>query len=227
MDKELDQVLADPRARLGPTSEAAREAAHARRAQLVDQARAVLDRGLAQLTAEAEVVEPALPPACAAGTSPSGTPVAHPPSRRSPCGSATSLSSESVPLRIPLLVRLPRERGLWVDSGPAAPADGVTRDSAELRHLALETAVALTARLLAVHPPGAFAVRVADPAGAGAQALLPLTRSGVLAAPPAAGAAGVTRVLEHLTRRVALVEMAMPAGAAGSLPAASTPRSNS
>ncbi|MEU8467641.1 TerD family protein [Streptomyces sp. NPDC029006] len=219
LEKELDQVLADPRARLGTTSEAAREAAHARRAQLVDRARAVLDRDLAQLTAEAEVVEPALPPACARWDQP----VWH--ARRPPAEPPIALRlgdihlPESVPLRIPLLVRLPLERGLWIDSGPMATADGVMRDSAELRHLAMETAVALAARLLAVHPPGAFAVRVVDPAGAGAQALLPLTRSGVLAAPPAAGAAGVTRVLEDLTRRVDLVEMAVRAGAAGSLPA--------
>src|SRR5256885_3206914 len=37
----------------------------AKHAQLVDQARAALDRDLAQLAAEAEVVEPALPPAYA------------------------------------------------------------------------------------------------------------------------------------------------------------------
>ena len=61
MEQELDQVLSDPRSRIGGQGDAAREAARAKHAQLVDQARPALDRDLAQLTAEAEVVEPALP----------------------------------------------------------------------------------------------------------------------------------------------------------------------
>ena len=65
MEQELDKVLADPRSRIGGQGDAAREAARAKHAQLVDQARAALDRDLAQLAAEAEVVEPALPPAYA------------------------------------------------------------------------------------------------------------------------------------------------------------------
>src|SRR5690606_19147246 len=60
MDKELEQVLSDPRSRIGGQADAAREAARARRDELVEQARDVLDRDLAQLAAEAEVVEPAL-----------------------------------------------------------------------------------------------------------------------------------------------------------------------
>ncbi|GAA4950480.1 hypothetical protein GCM10023238_16000 [Streptomyces heliomycini] len=62
MDKELEQALSDPRSRIGGQSDAVREAARARHAQLVGQAREVLDRDLAQLAAEADVVEPALPP---------------------------------------------------------------------------------------------------------------------------------------------------------------------
>ncbi|GAA3238720.1 hypothetical protein GCM10020256_59260 [Streptomyces thermocoprophilus] len=70
MEKELDQVLSDPRHRIGGHGEAAREAARARHADLVGQARQVLDRDLAQLQAEADVVEPALPP----GVRPLGQP---------------------------------------------------------------------------------------------------------------------------------------------------------
>ncbi|MGW3204957.1 TerD family protein [Streptomyces sp. NPDC001135] len=218
LEKELDQVLTDPRGRLGTAGESAREAAHARRTQLVDQARAVLDRDLAQLTAEAEVVEPALPPAYAGWDNP----VWH--GYRMPTEPPMALRlgdlhlPESVPLRIPMLVRLPLERGLWVDSGSAAAPDG-SPDSAGLRHLAMEAAVALAARLLAVHPAGDFAVQVIDPADAGAAAFGPLTRTGVLAAPPATGAAGVTEVLEQLTRRVDLVQMALRGGVPESLPA--------
>ncbi|MFB7504292.1 TerD family protein [Streptomyces broussonetiae] len=218
LEKELDQVLADPRGRLGTEGDAAREAAHSRRAQLVDQARAAFDRDLAQLTAESDVVEPALPPAYARWDNP----VWH--GYRVPTEPPMALRlgdlhlPESVPLRIPMLVRLPLEQGLWFDSGPEASADGFP-DPAELRHLAMEAAVALAARLLAVHPPGDFALHVIDPAGDGAAALGTLTRSGALAAPSATGAAGVAEVLERLTRRVDLVQMALRAGTPEALPA--------
>ena len=115
-----------------------------------------------------------------------------------------------------MLVRLPLERGLWIDSGESP--DGSLVDSDELRRLAMDTAVTHAARLLAVHPAGEFAVHVIDPAGAGALALAPLVGTGVLAGPPAAGAAGVTDVLGRLTQRVDLVQMAVRAGAADSLP---------
>lgn len=84
--------------------------------------------------------------------------------------------------------------------------------------LAMETAVAHAARLLAVYPAGEFTVHVIDPAGSGAQPLVPLARSGVLAAPPALGAAGVADVLGRLIQRVDLVQMAVRGGAADSLP---------
>ncbi|MGW1872544.1 TerD family protein [Streptomyces sp. NPDC001975] len=218
MEKELDQVLADPRSRLGATGDAARETARARQAQLVDQAQAVLDRDLAQLTAESEVVEPALPPAYARWDNP----VWH--AYRVPTEPPMAVRlgdlhlAESDPLRIPLLVRLPLERGLWIDSGLTATPDDAFPDAGELRHLALQTAVALAARLLAVHPAGEFGVQVIDPAGSGASALAPLTGAGVLARPPATGAAGVADVLGRLTERVDLVQMAVRGGAADALP---------
>ncbi|WP_406434574.1 TerD family protein [Streptomyces sp. NBC_00631] len=216
LEKELDQVLADPRSRLGSAGDAAREAAQARQAQLVDQARAALDRDLAQLTAESEVVEPALPPAYARWDNPvwHGYRVpAEPPM-------AVRLGDlhlpESDPLRIPMLVRLPLERGLWIDSG--VPDDSRYEEAGGLRDLALQTAVAVAARLLAVHPAGEFGVRVIDPAGAGASALAPLTGTGALDAPPATGAAGVAGILGRLTERVDLVQMAMRGGASDALP---------
>ncbi|WP_282702015.1 TerD family protein [Streptomyces sp. CC219B] len=217
-DKELDQVLSDPRSRIGGQGDAAREAAQTKHAQLVDQARATLDRDLAQLTAESEVVEPALPYAYARWDNPVWQ------AYRVPMETPMALRlgdlhlPESDPLRIPMLVRLPLERGLWIDSGPSASLDGDFADSYDLRRLALETAVSHAARLLAVHPAGDFTVHVIDPAGAGAQALAPLAQSGVLAAPPAAGAAGVTDVLGRLTQRVDLVQMAVRGGASESLP---------
>ncbi|MFJ2156035.1 TerD family protein [Streptomyces sp. NPDC087856] len=218
MEKELDQALSDPRSRMGGQGDAAREAAQAKHAQLVDQARAALDRDLDQLVAEADVVEPALPPAFAGWDNPVwhgyGVPMEIPMALRL----GDLHLPESPELRIPMLVRLPLERGLWIDSGSGESLDGSFADSHELRRLALDTAVAHAARLLAVYPTGEFAVHVIDPAGSAAQALAPLVQTGVLAAPPAAGAAGVTDVLTRLTERVDLVQMAVRAGAADSLP---------
>ncbi|MGP4008976.1 TerD family protein [Streptomyces sp. 4N124] len=218
MEKELDQVLSDPRSRIGGQGDAARETARAKHTQLVDQARMVLDRDLAQLTAEIEVVEPALPLAFARWDNP----VWH--GYRVPMEIPMALRlgdlhlPECPELRIPMLVRLPLERGLWIDSGRSGSLDGVYSDSHDLRQLAMETAVAHAARLLAVYPAGEFTVHAIDPAGSGAQALAPLVQTGVLAAPPAIGAAGVSDVLARLTQRVDLVQMAVRGGAADSLP---------
>lgn len=218
LERELDAQLADPATRVGPAADAARAAARSRHDELADRARAVLDRDLAQLTAEADVVEHALPPAFARWDSPVWhgyqapleTPLAlrlgdlHLPERRG--------------LRIPMLVRLPLERGLWVDCGRATGSGADRADPAELRRLAMDCAVAHAARLLAVHPVGDYGVHVIDPAGSAGAALAPLLECGAPGRPPAAGAQGVTAVLTELTRRVDLVQMAVRSGAADALP---------
>ncbi|WP_234429145.1 export associated protein, partial [Streptomyces sp. AV19] len=218
LERELDAQLADPATRVGPAADAARAAARAKRDGLVDRARAVLDRDADRLTAEAEVVEHALPPAFARWDSPVWhgyqapleTPLAlrlgdlHLPERRG--------------LRIPMLVRLPLERGLWVDCGRTTGSGTGRADPAELRRLAMDCAVAHAARLLAVHPVGDYGVHVIDPAGSAGAALAPLLECGALSRPPAAGAQGVTAVLTELTRRVDLVQMAVRSGAADALP---------
>ncbi len=217
MEQEMDKVLSDPRSRIGGQGDAAREAAQAKHAQLVNQARAALDRDLTQLIAESEVVEPALPPAFAGWDNPVWhgyrVPMEIPMAVR--LGDLHLPESES--LRIPMLVRLPLERGLWIDSGRSRSLDPLA-DSDQLRRLAMDMAVMHAARLLAVYPPDEFTVHIVDPAGAGAGALATLVRSGVLAAPPAAGAAGVADVLTRLTQRVDLVQMAVRGGASDSLP---------
>ncbi|MFF9102001.1 TerD family protein [Streptomyces rubrogriseus] len=218
MEKELDQALSDPRSRIGGQGDAAREAARARHGRLVSQAREVLDRDVAQLVAEVEVVEPALPTAFARWDNP----VWH--AYRVPMEIPMALRlgdlhlPEADRIRIPMLIRLPLERGLWIDSGRSASLDGSFADSHEMRRLGLETAVSHAARLLAVYPAGEFTVHVIDPAGSGAQALAPLAQSGVLAAPPAQGAAGTADVLARLTQRVDLVQMALRGGAPDALP---------
>ncbi|MEU0101583.1 TerD family protein [Streptomyces sp. NPDC006267] len=218
MDQELDRTLSDPRNRIGGAGDRAREEARAKRDELTSRAREALDRDLAQLAAEAAVVEPALPAAYAGW----GNPVWH--AHRVPMEMPMALRigdlhlPERPDLRIPLLVRLPLERGVWVDSGRSASEAAALTDTDQLRRRAVETAVAHAARLLAVYPPGEFSVHVIDPAGAAAGPLAPLVDAGVLAGPPAAGSAGVASVLAHLTRRVDLVQMAVRAGAADSLP---------
>ncbi|MCX5196615.1 TerD family protein [Streptomyces sp. NBC_00249] len=219
LDRELDDALSDPRHRLGGSGSAARDTARARREDLVAQARAVLDRDLAQLAEESEVVEPALPAAYARW----GNPVWHADGgapQEAPL--ALRLGDLSLPerpdLRIPMLMRLPLERGLWIDNGRTGSEAAMTMDTDRLRRAAMDMAVAHAVRLLAVHPADRFSVHVIDAAGAGAASLAPLVRAGVLASPPAAGAAGVTRTLAELTRRVDLVQMALRAGAPDELP---------
>jgi stress response protein SCP2 len=226
MEQELDKVLSDPRTRVGPAADAARAEARTKQVRLVEQAREVLERDLGQLHAESDVVEPALPAAYARWDNP----VWHgyrPPEQTPMAMRLGDLGlPESAGLRIPMLVRLPLERGLWIDSGRhgtggssgAGTAAGSVISSDELRRLAAETATAVAARLVAVHPPGDFTLHVIDPAGSASAALAPLIDSGVLPGPPAAGAAGVTAVLEQLTRRVDLVQMAVRSGAVDSLP---------
>ncbi|WNO64232.1 TerD family protein [Streptomyces sp. AM2-3-1] len=218
MDQELDRALSDPRNRIGGAGDRARQEARAKRDQLTDRAREALDRDLAQLAAESAVVEPALPAAFAAWDNP----VWH--AYRVPMEIPMALRigdlhlPENSDLHIPLLVRLPLERGIWVDSGRTASEAVALTDTDRLRRLAMDNAVAHAARLLAVYPAGEFSVHVIDAAGSAAAALAPLVNSGVLAGAPAAGAGGVASVLARLTRRVDLVQMAIRAGAADSLP---------
>ncbi|MGW1123345.1 TerD family protein [Streptomyces sp. NPDC002526] len=218
MDQELERTLSDPRSRIGGAGDRAREEARAKRDELTSRARESLDRDLAQLDAESAVVEPALPAPYAGWDNP----VWH--GYRVPMEIPMALRigdlhlPERADLRIPLLVRLPLERGMWIDSGRTASEAAALTGPDQLRRLAMETAVLHAARLLAVYPPNEFTVHVIDPAGSAAGALAPLVRSGVLSSPPAAGAQGVSSVLAHLTRRVDLVQMAIRAGAADSLP---------
>ncbi|MFI9120765.1 TerD family protein [Streptomyces bikiniensis] len=218
LDRELDQTLSDYRARNGGANDAARAAARARHDELVERARTVLDRDLAQLAAESEVVEPALPAAYARWDNPVWHAYRVPTEEPMAVRLGDLHLPERAELRIPMLVRLPLERGLWVDSGRGHSEAAGLLDETELRRLALDSAVAHTARLLAAHPAGGFTVHVLDAAGAGAASLAPLVDSGVLAAPPARGAAGVSAVLEQLTERVDLLQMAVRAGAADALP---------
>ncbi|MFF7157166.1 TerD family protein [Streptomyces sp. NPDC008139] len=204
-EQELDRLLADPATRGGQAADAARDQAQARQFALVDQARAVLDRDIAQLVAEAEVVEPALPAAFAGWENPVWHAYRVPDQPPLAVRLGGLYLPEAPELRIPLLARLPLDRGLWIDSE-------------EDRRAAMDTAVAIAARLLASYPVGGFVVHALDPAGSGSAALAPLTGSGAVLMPSAGGAAGVGEVLNRLTERVDLLQMALRGGAADSLP---------
>lgn len=218
MERELDKALADPRDRVGGAGDLARESSRAKHNALVEQARAVLDRDVAQLVAESEVVEPALPPSFARWDSVAWH------SYRVPMEIPMALRigdlhlPERPDLHIPLLVRLPLERGLWIDAGRTGSEAAMTMDTEELRRLAMDIAVVHTARLLGAYPAGEFTVHVIDPAGSASAALAPLVKSGALESPPALGAQGVASVLAKLTERVDLVQMAVRAGASDALP---------
>ncbi|MCT2593888.1 TerD family protein [Streptomyces sp. N2-109] len=218
-EQELDKVLSDPRTRVGPVADAARDEARAKHARLVEQASVVLDRDLGQLVAESAVVEPALPAAFARWDNPVWqayeVPMEVPMALR--LGDLTL--PERSDLRIPMLVRLPLDRGLWIDSGRSGGSvESALVGSDELRRLAAETAVAIAARLVAVYPVDDFTLNVIDPAGSAATSLVPLLESGALRQPPGVGASGVNEVLAKLTKRVDLVQMAVRSGATESLP---------
>ncbi|MEU8590293.1 TerD family protein [Streptomyces sp. NPDC048664] len=217
-ERELESALADPRSRIGHRGDAARDAARGRYEQLVAQADAALDRDLDQLKAESDVVEPALPAAFAGWESPVWQGYRPPMEIPMAVRLGDLRLPESGGLRIPMLIRLPLERGLWIDSGHTS---GVPQSPAALddvRRLAMDTAVTHAARLLAVYPPGEFAVHVIDPAGSGAAAFAPLVSSGVLTEEPAAGATGAAETLTKLTRHVDLAQMAVRGGALDALP---------
>ncbi|MEU6160450.1 TerD family protein [Streptomyces sp. NPDC047130] len=218
LDQELDGVLGDYRVRADGSVDRVRREARARREELVQRAQQVLDQQLGQLRAESEVVEPALPPAYARWESPVWAAYRAPEEQPLALRLGDLSLPESGDLRIPLLLRLPLERGLWIDSGQGRGAESLLVTPEERHRLALDMAVALAARLLAAHPPGDFTVHVIDAAGAGARSLSPLSRSGVLAEPPAVGPGGVSGLLTRLAGHVDLVQMAVRAGAAESLP---------
>ncbi|MFI8516360.1 TerD family protein [Streptomyces sp. NPDC085481] len=218
LDQELDRALSDPRNRIGGAGDAARAAAKAKHDELTARAQEALDRDLAQLAAESQVVEPALPAAYARWDSPVWQAYRVPMEAPMAVRLGDLHLPERTGLRIPFLARLPLARGLWIDSGRGHSDAAALLDTAELRRLALDTAALHVARLIAVHPADGLRVQLIDPAGAGASAFAPLVEAGVLAGPPAAGAAGVSAVLAQLTERVDLLQMALRAGAADDLP---------
>jgi len=224
LDQEIEALLADPRARFGPDAELARFQARARRDDLESRAREVLERDAAQLLAETAVVEEAMPAPMARWSSPvwaAWQPPAEPPF-------AVRLGElhlpENAALRVPMLVRYPLQRGLWVDTGSAqefSGAESALLGAADRKVAAVAVAQAVAARLLACHRPGGLLLHAIVPGGTDGGLVAPFARAGLLSGPPATDAALVGMLLESLVERVDLVQMARRAGvgsAASALP---------
>ncbi|MYW04077.1 export associated protein, partial [Streptomyces sp. SID3343] len=218
LDKELEGVLSDPAARFSPAGLAAQDTARDRHRSLAEQAKAVLDRDTAQLVAEVEQLEPNLPPVMARWDSTAWAGW-QPPQDGAPAMRLGDLYLPERPeLRVPMVLRLPMDRGLWIDTsatgleGADDPATGSTR--------AVELAVSLAARMLAAFPIGEFKVHVIDPAGKGTAAapLQPLAAAGLLVGPVATGAADVSALLTRVLDRIELVRMAVANDAVDALP---------
>ncbi|MEU6170757.1 TerD family protein [Streptantibioticus parmotrematis] len=217
LDAELDALLADPADRTGAAHDAARERAQARRDALTDQARAALDHDLRGLTAESEVVEPALPPAMAGWESPAwhGYRV---PSAADATPLAVRLGDLHLPevpeLRVPMLLPLPLDEGLWIDTGQGYGAAAAAEPDVPRRRAA-DMAAALALRLLAAHPVDGLTVHLAAAGDRDAvsDAFGPLGVTGSLRGwDEAAG------LLAAMTRHVDLVQLALRAGAPDALP---------
>ncbi|NUU23581.1 MAG: export associated protein [Streptomycetaceae bacterium] len=221
LDKDLEDVLNDPRARTSPEGLAQQDAARAKHRELVERARAGLDKDAAQLAAEVAQLEPKLPPEMARWDSPSWA------TWRAPEQTALAMRlgdlhlPENPQLRIPMVLRLPIERGLWIDSG----ATGLEDDTAGLateavRARSTELAVTLTARMMAAFPVGHLKLHIVDPEGKGAAAspFAPLAASGLLVGTAATTAPDVAGLMSRMMDRVELARMALESGATDALP---------
>lgn len=221
LDKDLEDVLNDPAARTSPAGLAQQDAARAKHRELIERARAGLDKDSAQLASEVAQLEPKLPPEMARWDSPAWA------AWRAPEDTALAMRlgdlhlPENPQLRIPMVLRLPMERGLWIDSGASGTDDDVAGIATEVvRARATELAVTLSARMLAAFPVGDLKLHVVDPEGKGAAAgpFAPLAASGLLVGPAATTAPEVSAMMSRLMDRVELARMAIESGATDALP---------
>ncbi|UGQ10128.1 TerD family protein [Yinghuangia sp. ASG 101] len=220
LDQDLAEVLNDPAARTSPAGLALQDTARAKHRELVERARAGLDRDSNQLAAEVAQLEPKLPPEMARWDSPAWA------AWRAADETALAIRlgdlhlPETPQLRIPMVLRLPMERGLWIDSGASGLDDEASVAGEAVRARATELAVTLAARMLAAFPVGDLKLHVVDPEGKGAAAgpFAPLAASGLLVGPAATTAPEVATLLAKLMDRVELARMAIESGATDALP---------
>lgn len=221
LDKELADVLADPSARTSREGLDAQEGARAKHRELVERARAGLDRDAAHLAGEVAQLEPKLPPEMARWDSPAWA------AWRAPEDTAPAIRlgdlhlPETPQLRVPMVLRLPMERGLWIDSGATGVDGELDLTPPEVvRSRAAELALTLSARMLAAFPVGDLKLHIVDPEGKGAAAgpFAPLSSSGLLVGQAATTAPEIAALLGRLMDRVELARMAVESGATDALP---------
>jgi hypothetical protein len=201
-DSEMSALLDDPRSRNSPHTDQARAEAERKHDQLVAQATADYKRDVGSLVTELNQLAEQLPAPMAGWESPSWhtwAPPAEDPAVAIRIGDLQV--AESPELRVPMVFRLPMRMPLWIDS-----SEGRRTEAAAL-------ARTLVVRLLAAHPIGQLKVHVADLVGGGAaaQALQPLN-PGVLF-PAATTPQQLSEMLNRLTERVDLIQMAAQANA--------------
>lgn len=198
LDQELSAAVADPAARTGPAADTARARAQQRHDDLVAASDARRRDDGSQLSAELLDLDARLPAALASWASPRwhGT---FGPSDGVRVGDLTAADSDA--LRIPLCVRLPLDRPLWVIGGEEPAHRSVT---------------ALALRLLAAQPGARL--DVLDPAGA--LTALRAAAAPVFAGPPVLDVRGISAKLKGLADSADLDALAATAdpGASGPAP---------
>ncbi|WP_179815644.1 TerD family protein [Allostreptomyces psammosilenae] len=134
LERELEAALADPRARAAGQAGQAEAEARARHGELMDRARADLDRDTVALRGELDELEAALPPALARWDSPAWLAWQPPEEMARAVRFGDVRLRDRADLPVPMLTRLPLERGLWIDTGGPvepltdAPAAGAGAD---------------------------------------------------------------------------------------------------
>lgn len=219
LDRELDETLSDYRARADGANDAARAAARARHDELVKRAQEVLDRDLAQLVAESDVVE--------AGPARRLRPLGQPRLARLP---RPGRGADGRPPRRPPPPR--EDRSADPHARPAAAGAGALggqRPRPLRSHAASSTrpncdGSPWTARSRTRPGCSRRTRRAGSPSMSSTRPVRapPRSRRSSRRASsrpqPARGAAGVSAVLEQLTERVDLLQMAVRAGASDALP---------
>lgn len=201
---DIEDVVSNPALRQVPAGDAARAAAQARHDEMVNRARSAHARDLDQLRAELDQYERQLPPVLARWGSPAwtGYRLDDPPASAIRAGELTL--AEAPDFRLPMMVRLPLHRPLWVD-----PEDG--GDPAATR-----IATVLVARMVLAAAGLGSRVLLIDVGGRRGYCGLP---PDVLGQAPVTDTGAATQVLAELSSHADLVRLAAEADALDSLSA--------
>ena len=197
LERDLEQIVADPSLRIGPRGDAARAEAQRRHDSLVNQARANHARDIAQLMAEIEGLETGLPAPLARWESSAWR--GWQPTQEFIFGFRLGELSlpEAPQFRMPMVSMLPLNRPIWID-----PEAGGDQAATRMLHV-------LGARLLAAMAPARTMVTVIDIGGRRGTFGFPET---LLAEAPVTDSGTASRVLSDLVTHLDLITMAVQSG---------------